>query len=283
MSTCMTAISDIDKFVKTMDGWGGSAYASEKLDGVRVMAMVFPRGEVLYYSRTGKPLKNFDRFTKDLIELRKACVAVKNSATIVFDGEMTATDDRFSSVMRQLRRIKDVDPSIFHYNIFDIQHTAKLTYRYTALQDAFKKHCSDGISLVPHTPVIVHSEDFLNELLKDAVAKGQEGVVLKNMSSNYEFKRSNQWLKLKAARTLDLPVVGYKEGTGKYTGMLGTLTVEYNGQHVEVGTGFSDAERDELMKNIPRLIEVEFQQESSRGKLRHPRFIQIRDDKVEHD
>ena len=283
MATCMTCTDEIEKFVRAMGGYGNSAFTSEKLDGVRVMAMVFTQGEVMFFSRSGKELHNFDKFKKDIVELRRGCDAVRRNSHLIFDGEVTAKDTKFSSVMKQLRRLKDLDSDIFQYNIFDVQSTAKLTYRYVSLQEAFRRHSPEDIKLVQHTPVLIRNEEDIQTLLKQAVDKGQEGVVLKNMSSVYEFKKSSHWLKLKPSLSLDLPVVGYKKGTGKYAKMLGALTVLYKGKFVDVGTGYTDKERVDLLANLPDLIEVGFQQESSQGSLRHPRFLGVRDDKLEHD
>lgn len=47
---------------------------------------------------------------------------------------------------------------------------------------------------------------------------GREGVILKNINSKYEMKRSNNWIKIKEERTDDLIIMGFEEATKEYDG-----------------------------------------------------------------
>lgn len=71
------------------------------------------------------------------------------------------------------------------------------------------------------------------------------------------------------------------EGTGKYAGMLGALIVDNGKAEVEVGSGFTDAERREFWENPPECIEIKYQEELPSGSLRFPVFVRARDDKGE--
>lgn len=53
------------------------------------------------------------------------------------------------------------------------------------------------------------------------------------------------WVKGKPTDAVDVPIVGFKEGTGKYAGTLGSLQVSRGSSHsVTLGTGFTDIQRD---------------------------------------
>ena len=94
-------------------------------------------------------------------------------------------------------------------------------------------------------------------------------------------KTLDNWLKI------DLKVVGFQEGTNKYAGTLGALVCEYKYSTVDVGSGFSDALRDEIWANkdawLGKIITVKYFEEtynSATGlpSLRFPVFIRVRED-----
>jgi ATP-dependent DNA ligase len=119
--------------------------------------------------------------------------------------------------------------------------------------------------------------------LAAAVADGQEGVVFKQ--SNYA-----GWWKLKEDRTIDLIVTGVKAGKGKYQGLIGSLLCSTTeGVEVAKVSGMSDKARREMTAEMQvgeltgRICEVKFQLVGSRGRLRHPRFLRWRPDKLTED
>jgi len=124
-----------------------------------------------------------------------------------------------------------------------------------------------------------------NTMLAFARKMGMEGFVLKQR--HYE-----GWFKLKIERTVDAVVTGFEWGEGKYKGMVGALIVsvldEDTGHWIEIAncSGMTDAERKEMTclvkkrKLCDRACELMYQEVSSKGRLRHPRFIRWREDKL---
>jgi DNA ligase-1 len=112
------------------------------------------------------------------------------------------------------------------------------------------------------------TKEYLNLLLTKVVAQGHEGLIL---------RQGNTWLKVKPEETFDVTVTYQVEGTGKHKGKLGALMTPMG----KVGTGFTDAERQEFwgVPLVGETIEVSCMQLTENGKFRHPRFVRVRYDK----
>jgi len=108
------------------------------------------------------------------------------------------------------------------------------------------------------------------------------------MDAPYECKRSDFWMKWKPTITVDLNIVGFEEGTGRNAGRLGAIVCEGedNGRtiRVNVGSGFSDSDRDEYWLNrdtiLGDVVEVQAdavtQNQDGSYSLRFPRFVRFR-------
>lgn len=116
----------------------------------------------------------------------------------------------------------------------------------------------------------------LKETMEHWVAQGYEGLII---------RCGPRWLKVKPKDTADVFVTGFQAGTGKHEGRMGALLTNYG----KVGTGFNDAARDwwQMMYNLHgmewltmQIVEVEFMEWTPQLKMRHPRFLRLRDDKT---
>ena len=126
------------------------------------------------------------------------------------------------------------------------------------------------------------------EINRAAIAGGYEGIMLKDPDAPYECKRSTAWLKLKPFIEVTLEVIGFEEGTGKNVGRLGALVGR--GQEdgrlitVNVGSGYSDALRDDIWANRNNVTGQMFearadavtQAQNGEYSLRFPRFLRFR-------
>lgn len=281
-----------------------------KLDGVRVLMRVSMNdfGECITtcYSRNGKIFENFylieqqvqDNYTK-LIRAAK-----DRSLTNGFwlDGEVIGNS--FQELMRQARRKEDVDTKDSVFNIFDIipaddwergYWNAQLHKRVALLEKL--RPVIDKMSqveLLPHIMVDLDTGEGRDQLMryaKDNVNAGFEGIMIKDINSPYECKRNTFWMKWKPTITVDLEVIDVEEGTGRNVGRLGALVCSGydDGKNitVNVGSGFSDIDRDNLWSDRDLVIgrtceilcDVITQNQDGTYSLRFPRFVRFRDDK----
>jgi DNA ligase-1 len=121
-------------------------------------------------------------------------------------------------------------------------------------------------------------------LVQKAISLGWEGVVLKDIDAPYyQGKRSKAWIKLKGSETYDCPIVGFVPGKGRFDGAAGAVLVNYLGTVVAVGSGLSDELRlainDKPQDYIGKLAEVQCQEITPNGSMRHPTLVKIRWDK----
>ena len=112
--------------------------------------------------------------------------------------------------------------------------------------------------------------------------------MIKSPDAKYETKRSASWLKQKPFIEVSLTVTAVEEGTGRNVGKLGAFVCAGtdNGKDicVNVGSGFSDANRDEYWAGqdsiINQIVEVRAdavtQNQDGTYSLRFPRFLRFR-------
>lgn len=124
------------------------------------------------------------------------------------------------------------------------------------------------------------------------MARGEEGVIAKNLKGKWEPKRSKNLCKFKAEETADLVVVDWEPGQGKYEGQLGALVCETSDGkvRVNVGSGFSDEQRRYITKDnsVDKIVEIKYnakitKKDGGADSLYLPRFIGFRVDKNQAD
>ena len=268
--------------------------ASPKIDGARAIA-ILESEDVNIYTRTGQLFTTIPDRMKQAIK-----VMLEISKDYALDGELIAGS--FNESMSALRK-KDVIAENAQFMAFDLfslqdQRSGNKTAREDSLcqidrllvlsdmhQHLYhKRHeLTDVVQLVGYE--FVHDYDSARDLYTRYRDAGYEGLMLKAPDGQYHFRRNKAWMKLKPEETHDLFIVDYIEGEGKYKGMLGAFVVEYGDNTVNVGTGLTDAQREEYWQlgdsMLGRIIEISAVEESSnsdgRKSLRHPVFQQFRD------
>ena len=96
------------------------------------------------------------------------------------------------------------------------------------------------------------------QLFRDAVSNGLEGVIGKKLDSFYVPDNRGLWVKVKANQMDTFTVVGYTQGTGWRVNTFGALVLAKDGKFVgECGTGFNDRQIDELFTAMQLLRQGE--------------------------
>ncbi len=260
-----------------------------KLDGVRVIALTNPtENSVEYYSRNGKKFENFGCFDKELL-------LMSNKESKMFDGEVVGPKgDDFRGIMEQVRRKYDVTPEGLSFYLFDWMPMHHFSRQHATLIQQDRTDYLDELEgtllRYPHQRrvqivygVTCHNEAEVMRFYDTCVHQdGFEGVIIKDIRGEYDFKRSNVWIKLKPSITEDFKIVDIQEGDGKYKGLLGAVIIDVDGVKVNVGSGFKDTERISIESAqilIGKTIEVEYDAKTPDKSLRFPRFKRIREDK----
>jgi len=284
-----------------------------KYDGVRVLASRQPSGSVQLRYRSGRDV------TAVFPEIEQA-VARLPCDDFVIDGEVIALDERghtsFERLQRRLglsngaeiERARRAIPLLMM--CFDLLRVAALDCRPLPLLK--RKDLLAGF--VPRLGIARyadHIEEQGKVLFAEAAALGLEGVVAKRSQSTYQSgRRSRDWLKLKALRSADLVIVGFTRGKGQRAPLGALLLAWRDGDGFayagNVGSGFDAAIVTGLTDRLraltcqqpacsgipltvarrstwtePRLLaEVRFVEATSKGLLRQPVFVRVRDDKV---
>jgi len=266
-----------------------------KLDGVRCITIVdYDARTVTMYSRNGKVLENFSHITDALLEHIDDI-----ERSYVLDGEIISTS--FQELMKQVHRkdnVKADDAVLMLFDIIPLSEfqTGKSTLgqrRRSKLLASMKPTFDrvGNIGIIPQTEVDLDGyvgELQFKEFNQTAINEGYEGIMIKDPDAKYECKRSASWLKMKPFIEVSLAVTATEEGTGRNAGKLGALVCEGEDDgktiSVNVGSGFTDSDRDEFWTDrdalIGQIVEVRAdavtQNQDGTYSLRFPRFLRFR-------
>lgn len=287
--SCMLA----NKYFDYPDVVNGKNFVlTEKLDGIRCLAVVRHGEKPVLYSRQGKVIEGLTDIENELERLR-----VDHNMEFVLDGELLVRDrSRIPSKEQYKRTMKIVSsdnkkkPGIL-YNAFDLL-SAEAFETHTCLTPYYLRRqkldalLSKSIN-VKAVPVLYAGKDMrkIRECLDEQRAMGHEGIMINLMESYYEFKRTSNLLKVKVMQDADLKIIGVKEGEGRFSGTLGSLVVDYKGTEVGVGSGLTEDMRFAIWKNpenyIGRVAKIRFFEETEDKNgvksIRFPVFEEVRE------
>ena len=275
----------------------GEKLIEVKLDGVRVISIVYPSGHVDQYSRNGKELVNFPHIKEQLAKHAKWF-----AEPVVLDGEVMSAS--FQDLMKMVHRKSDVQSDDAVLNLFDMITLKEFQlgrgqYRQidrSVTLAAWYNQCADhmpNVTIVGQERVDLRTpagQARFKQINQEAVDGGYEGIMIKDLEAVYECKRSVAWLKLKPYIEVSLTVIAVEEGTGRNLGKLGALICEGvdDGKaiRVNVGSGFSDSNRDNYWlareQVVGQIVEVradaatKSQDSEATWSLRVPRFLRFR-------
>ena len=280
----------------------GNFTLTEKLDGFR-LATIIHNDKIEFYSRQGQFVEGLVEVEEDM---RMFCKANKLHNAF-FDGELVAVNceelssDENYKVVTKTARTKGIKRGL-KYNIFDTlsyeefmsQNCDTEYYKRRQLLNELSKNIN--LTHINILPVLYNGsdKDMIMEYLNKARENHKEGIMINLDNGKYEFKRSNNLLKVKVMQDADLKIVDVYEGTGKNKGKLGGIIIEFiykdNTYRCECGSGFSDDERinywnnpEKILNKIATIQYFEISKNDNGGYgLRFPVWThRIREDKTE--
>lgn len=236
----MVQLSNI--YDKNRDYKKDSRYIMPKLDWIRCIIR-----DGKFYSRTNKEFTGLDH------------IEIPNWYEWL-DGELYSHGLDFNEIQSiVMNKQGNLDKSVIEYHCFN---TSKW----------FTEHVN-----IPYS-IIENNHDLIIEKTNDYIKDWYEWAML--WWDWYDFKRSNNLLKVKFFKEDDFKITWIIEGKGKYVGMLWALSIEWHWVSSEVGTGFTDIQREQLFTQdiIGVSVEVKYQWKS-KWSLRFPVFNKLKLDR----
>ena len=276
---------------------GNRFFVTEKLDGVRCIVLLKATGPELY-TRHGQRIYGLTEIESELMPLCTSGGDMDDRHAL--DGELIVADrDGIPSKEQYKRTVKIVrskgEKRGIVYHVFDmlplvsfLEHGGTETYRNRRFRLDSELTQSAHVEIVP---VLYdgHNESVISKLLDEQRKLRHEGVMINLADSPYAFGRTACLLKVKVMQDADLRITGVQEGSGRLSGTLGALIVDYKGTPVGVGSGLSDAMRHEIWSNpqayIGRVAAIQYFEETmdkdGNPSLRFPVFLEIREKEKE--
>ena len=299
----------------------------EKLDGLRCIA-VCKDEKVTFFSREGHEFDERGVIAAEILKLRPGTDFVLDGEILAkrFNPDnktflKTAHgnwpyEGGKATLKNEATTARDVQEYLGYFcwdiltvpEFFEQKKSAPLSDRKLELSSLFERQEQPFNNLILLPNAIANNEAELKELFRRVRNKGGEkysvlnskgkeveyslnpgeGIMVKFLDSEYEYKRSSKLLKVKEFFTMDLRIAGAYEGEGKYQGMLGGVKMASDCGTIKTdcGTGFDDGQRFEywvqhLNGNLVGLIgEISGQEVTADGSLRFPVWQRLRDDKT---
>jgi len=292
--------------VFSREGW----IFEPKFDGERCLA--FRDGRKLrMYSRNIRPLN------ETYPEIAEALAAQRQDSFIV-DGEVVTFDERGVSSFARLQQrmqIHDARAALstgvpVWYYVFDLLYFEGENLMPVPLRRR-KERLAGALEFRDPLRLTTYRETEGERYFEEACRQRWEGLIAKNLESAYEAgRRSREWLKFKCVNRQEFVIGGYTEPRGHRVGFGALLAGYYDHGKLryagKVGTGFDDAVLAGLHRRMaaleissppfaatadlprrdvhwvkPELVaEIGFTEWTGDGKLRHPRFLGLREDKA---
>lgn len=291
---------------KNLDKIKYPAIAQLKSDGARCFAVV-QNGDVTLYSRNYKEYQDLDTLKESILEFLS--YHPNGWSDCVLDGELLLKKPDGSYEERKVgngiinkstkgtiskeeadRVVLMTWDLVTHKEYFE----GKLDIPYESRLHSMKNHCGENDRVVITETFEVNSLDEAKKIYEMYRDRGEEGILLKNMDSPWEDKRSPNQVKFKAEFHCDVIAKEIIEGDKKYKGMLGAVRCQTRDGLVEFncGSGFSDKQRKEYYDNPDLILEEVLEVKhngliKSKSKDLHSVFLPIfqfvRDDKQPHE
>ena len=274
-----------------------------KWDGYRAIAEL-DKDHVKLYSRNGN---SFEAAYPDIMEALK-----KLQLQATLDGEIVVMNEEGKPDFQKLQHYAENANFPLVYYVFDLLQINKKDLYNVPLVER-KKQLEE---LIGENDFVKFSDHVLGQgesFFEAAKQKDLEGIMAKKMDSlYYPGKRTNEWLKIKHHKSDEAIIAGFTAPRGgrKYFGAL-VLGIKKDGKLLyagHTGSGFNENSLKELYEKLLPIVQTEspfdervktnmpvtwvnpqyvcelkFTEWTSDGKMRHPIFLRLREDKKPGD
>jgi bifunctional non-homologous end joining protein LigD len=289
---------EVMKAVLTDERFSDPAWIYErKLDGIRCLAT---KGDKRVDLRSRNDLSLNGRFPEIA-----AALEADPATNLVIDGEVVAFDGPQTSFSRLQQRGERPTPVFFY--VFDILRDAGEDVTQEPLRER-KARLRKALAFEDPIRFTTHRNGDGEAFYEEACRKGWEGLIAKRADAPYTHGRSRDWLKFKCSAEQELVIGGYTAPRGSRTDLGALLLGYYDDGELryagKVGTGFTRETLRDLAAQLaplkrdrspfadevrertatwvePELVaQVGFSEWTQDHRLRHPRFLGLRDDKA---
>ena len=245
---------------------------SHKMNGTRC---VYINGQMK--SRQNKLYNGLDHIVTDIKKLGLEDFFIDGE--LVYRNEEGLSDSDAFQKGCSIAMSKDNDKSQLKLVVFDIfpkeeflnLHTSKKTYkeRRKDLDRLEESIIASGITNLSVVERLYEGTDhsqiwkWLDYADEDM---GWEGIMI-NLNTPYECKRTKNLIKVKRFFEKDLRCTNVNIATtGKYKGIMGSITCNYFDNTVDVGSGFNDSQREYYAKHpeeiVGKIVSVKYKEET---------------------
>jgi bifunctional non-homologous end joining protein LigD len=290
----------------TDDAPAGDDWVHEiKYDGYRLMAQVTADGVRLLTRNQKDWTDRFQSIADVLARLKIAPALLDGEVAVEVGGGITS----FQALQNALN---DSSRGALQFFVFDALFLSgedirglPLIERKSRLEKVLRRAPAE-IRYSDH--VVGRGEAFFERACKHHL----EGIISKRASAPYRAGRGYDWLKVKCQKEQEFVIGGYTEPGGSRQGFGALHVGAYDGDgrlvyHGKVGTGFSDATLRQLLRRLaplrrekspfdvgtprgaavrgtswiePKLVaQIRYTEITGDGRLRHPAFLGLREDK----
>ena len=282
-----------------------------KFDGYRILARL-ERGRVRLLSRNAKDWTARLPPVADAVAQLPATTALLDGEAVILQPDGTTSFQSLQNLLSGAR-----DGGALAYMAFDLLHLdgrdlthLPLEARKTALRALLdrRKAGANGADVIRYSDHVVGGGA---EFFGEACRLHLEGTLSKRRDAPYRPGRGRDWLKVKCGLRQEVVIGGFTPPAGARTGLGALLVGVHDGSRLvfagKVGTGFSTGDLRALTARLTKLeqrqspfdppprvaaarwvkpalvAEVAFTEWTSEGKMRHPSFQGLREDKAPSD
>lgn len=265
----------------------------------------FVNTHVTYTSASGKPLYNLGNFDKHWLDFAKRTgkrridtgVSVNDSFDLTRRTVMAKTKqyDLSGNTVNTIAGEKKKDPPhyvgplramfwlydiIDHYGTYEDRRRDMAKY---ALDLPEFLACPETFVIYVPKWNITEAVQVVESHFQQALELRHEGLMIKRFYHSWEPRHTTNWMKMKPEAEVDVEIIGYVEGKGEFSGLVGSLigraadgsTVDFSGFTLELRRAISA----DFESYRGRWCEVRYMQRDAQGGYRHPRFFRFHPDK----